>query len=40
MREAAGVWWATGDDIAQYYLDNVYDTQVKYEQSLAAEEGR
>jgi peptidoglycan/xylan/chitin deacetylase (PgdA/CDA1 family) len=40
MREAAGVWWATGDDIAQYYIDNVYDTQVKYEQSLAAEEGR
>jgi allantoinase len=40
MREAAGVWWATGDDIAQYYIDNVYDTHVKYEQSLAAEEGR
>jgi hypothetical protein len=34
------VWWTTGDDIAQYYIDNVYDTQVKYEQSLAAEEGR
>jgi allantoinase len=34
MREAAGVWWATGDDIAQYYLDNVYDAQVSYEQSL------
>jgi peptidoglycan/xylan/chitin deacetylase (PgdA/CDA1 family) len=36
MREAAGVWWATGDDIAQFYLDNVYDTQVAYEQSLTA----
>lgn len=36
MREAAGVWWTTGDDIAQHYLDNVYDTQVAYEDSLAA----
>ena len=36
LRAMAGVWWATGDDIAQYYLDNVYDTQVAYEQGLAA----
>jgi allantoinase len=36
MREAAGVWWATGDEIAQYYIDNAYDAQVKYEQSLVA----
>jgi peptidoglycan/xylan/chitin deacetylase (PgdA/CDA1 family) len=34
MRGAAGVWWATGDDIAAYYLDNAYDAQVAYEQSL------
>jgi len=41
MREASGVWWTTGDDIAQYYIDNAYDSQVKYEQSLVAtEEGR
>ena len=40
MRAAAGVWWATGDDIAQYYLDHAYDTQVSYEDSLvAAQEG-
>jgi hypothetical protein len=36
MREAAGVWWTTADDIAQYYLDNVYDTQVAYELDLVA----
>jgi allantoinase len=38
MREAAGVWWATSDDIAEYYIDNAYDAQVKYEQSLVAAE--
>ena len=36
MREAAGVWWTTADDIAQYYLNNVYDSQVAYEHSLVA----
>jgi hypothetical protein len=25
------VWWATGDQIAEYYLDHVYDAQVEYE---------
>jgi hypothetical protein len=30
------VWWTTGDEIAQYYLDNAYDTQVAYEDSLVA----
>jgi allantoinase len=34
MREADGVWWATGDDIAQYYIDNAFDAQVAYETSL------
>ncbi len=38
MREAAGVWWATADDIASYYIDNAYDAQVTYEQSLVAVE--
>jgi hypothetical protein len=34
MRQAPGVWWATGDDIAQYYLDHAYDAQVGYEDTL------
>ncbi len=38
MQEASGVWWATGEDIASYYIDNVYDAQVAFETSLAAEE--
>jgi peptidoglycan/xylan/chitin deacetylase (PgdA/CDA1 family) len=38
MRAEAGVWWATGDDIAGYYLDHAYDAQVKYEQSLTDDE--
>jgi allantoinase len=36
LREADGVWWATADDIAQRYLDHVYDTEVRYEQTLTA----
>jgi hypothetical protein len=35
MKTAEGVWWTTGDAIASYYLDQCYDAQVAYEDSLA-----
>jgi peptidoglycan/xylan/chitin deacetylase (PgdA/CDA1 family) len=34
LREADGVWWTTGDDIAEYYLEHAYDAEVAYEASL------
>jgi peptidoglycan/xylan/chitin deacetylase (PgdA/CDA1 family) len=34
MRSADGVWWANGDEIAEYYIDNAYDAQVAFENTL------
>jgi allantoinase len=40
LRSQPGVWWATGDDIASYYIDHAYDAEVAFEATLAgAKEG-
>ena len=35
MKSAAGVWWATGEEIADFYIANAYDAQVAFEATLS-----